>query len=346
MPRKRNRDNNGFPSGWRWMNGKIRYRVPKGCESYWDGKKQFTLGKTLNEAYRVWSERLGNTQDANTVGDLLQRYFREISSKKPPQSIKSDRRCYNELTKAFHNVPINEITALDIYRYIDKRSAKIAARREKAMLSHAYTKAIEWGYIAKHPFKGEVRLEGEKARDRYITDAEYEKILAMKPKRKKGDPIVTIQAYLRLKMLLGLRQGDMLRLSQFRGKIGDIIPITTQKTGKKIEIEVTAAVYDELKACMAIRPRDLAPWLFCNRLGKPYFSKDGEASGWQSNWQRFKKRVKDELGIDGFTEHDFRAKVGSDAPTKERAQELLTHDNVATTVRAYRRRPERLKPVK
>lgn len=346
MPRKRNRENAGFPTGWKWSHGAIYYNVPRGLESLWDGKKTFRLGSSVMEAYITWAQRLGSSHEARTVGDLLVRYLREITYAKPPQSRKSDLRSYKILYETFHDTPINAITPLDIYKYLDKRSAKIAGRREKAMLSHAYTKAVEWGYVERHPFRGEVRLEGEEARTRYVTDDELAQIMNLKPK-KKGDPLLTIQAYLRLKMLIGLRQGDMLRLPQFRGKIGDIIPLTTQKTGKRIELEVTEAVHLALRDCMAVRPKDIAPWLFCNRLGKPYFNdQTGDASSWQSNWQRFKKRVKDELGIEGFTEHDFRAKVGSDQPDAESAQKLLTHDSVATTRRAYRRKPERIRPVR
>lgn len=41
-----------------------------------------------------------------------------------------------------------------------------------------------------------------------------------------------------------------------------------------------------------------------------------------------------------FTEHDLRAKVGSDAESLERAQQLLTHASASTTKRIYRRKPE------
>ena len=57
-----------------------------------------------------------------------------------------------------------------IYQYVDKRDYKIAAHREIEVLSHAYTKAVEWGLIDRHPFKGEVRLKGGKPRDRYVED--------------------------------------------------------------------------------------------------------------------------------------------------------------------------------
>jgi hypothetical protein len=32
------------------------------------------------------------------------------------------------------------------------------------VFKHAFTKAVEWGLIRRHPFKGEVRLKGIKPR--------------------------------------------------------------------------------------------------------------------------------------------------------------------------------------
>jgi integrase len=79
-------------------------------------------------------------------------------------------------------------------------------------LSHALTKAVEWGYIDRHPFKGEVRLKGEKARTRYVEDWEVVECLSLKPLRKTGS-VLAAQAYIRLKPLTGMRRGDMLRLT-------------------------------------------------------------------------------------------------------------------------------------
>jgi integrase len=40
---------------------------------------------------------------------------------------------------------------------------------------------------------------------------------------------------------------------------------------------------------------------------------------------------------EGFTEHDLRAKVGSDAESLEKARALLQHADARTTARVYRR---------
>jgi hypothetical protein len=47
-----------------------------------------------------------------------------------------------------------------------------------------------------------------------------------------------------------------------------------------------------------------------------------------------------------FTGHDFYAKCASDAETLEHARTLLSHADARTTEAIYRRKPERVKPLK
>ena len=80
-------------------------------------------------------------------------------------------------------------------------------------------------------------------------------------------------------------------------------------------------------------------------MGEGYFNEEtGLPSGWSSMWQRFMARVLKETRVtESFTDHDIRAKAGSDAGSLEDARALLQHANSATTERTYRRLPERVK---
>jgi hypothetical protein len=44
MPRARNNENRGYQKSWRFRYGAYCYRVPKGQEHLWNGKKEFLLG--------------------------------------------------------------------------------------------------------------------------------------------------------------------------------------------------------------------------------------------------------------------------------------------------------------
>ena len=148
---------------------------------------------------------------AETIDQLLDRYAREVVPTKAPRTQTENIRYIAALRQVFGDLAIADMKPQLVYRYVDKRSAKIAAHREMEVLSHAFTKAVEWGYIDRHPFKGEVRLQGEKPRDRYVEDWEVLECLALDSRRKKGS-VLAIQAYIRIKLMTGMARSDLLRL--------------------------------------------------------------------------------------------------------------------------------------
>lgn len=363
MPRKRSKDNKGLPARWRHTHGGYYYQVPPGLEHLWDGKKTFRLGAKLNEAYQAWASRLGRVDQAKTIGQLLDRYALEVIPAKSAASQTSNRNQLQMLRRVFGEHPLLPFAPQLVYQYVDKRSVKkkdpdtgkvtggkIAAHREIELLSHAYTKAVEWGYIDRHPFKNEVRLKGEAPRDRYVEDWEIVEALSLDSKRKKGS-VLMIQAYLRLKLLTGMAQGDLLRLQESQLKedgIHNQRHKTVNSTGKKTIYEWSPELKVAIAMAKASRPVHISPFLFCNRDGQTYVDEvTGRASGWKSMWQRFMVRVIKETKVtQQFTEHDLRAKVASDAETLEHARSLLAHADSRTTDRIYRRKAEVVKPMR
>jgi len=95
------------------------------------------------------------------------------------------------------------------------------------------------------------------------------------------------------------------------------------------------------------RPPCLSPYLFCELDGTCFVHDDGKAPNWNNIWQNFMAKALEKTDLtERFTEHDMRAKVGSDAESLERANQLLTHSDMRLTKRIYRRKPERIKPTK
>ena len=215
------------------------------------------------------------------------------------------------------------------------------------MLSAAFTKAVQWGLIKAHPFKGEVRLKGEAPRNRYVEDWELIETLALPSRRKKGS-VGMVQAYLRIKLMTGLRQRDLLLLtmSDIQDDGIHVTPSKTAKTtGKSVIFEWSSELKAAVDAAKAIRPA-ISPYLFCNKFGACYVDiEKGTAGDWNNIWQKFMARLLKETEItERFTEHDLRAKVASDAESLERAKQLMTHSDAKMTERVYRRKPERIKP--
>lgn len=342
MPRRRKQVNKGLPSRWDHTHGAYYYRVPPGREAQWDGKKRFRLGATLSDAFRAFAERVEKTFTVRSISTLLDRYVLEVVPTKAPKTAYDNRAAIKRLRAVFGEMGLREIAPSDVYRYVDLRKKPTAAKREIEVLSHAFTKAVEWGIINRHPFKGEVRLKGAKPRERYVEDWEIVECLSLPAMRKRGS-VFALQSYIRLKLLTALRRGDMLRLRVASCR-DDGIHVATHKTGKRVVYEWTPERRAAVDSARAARPVDISPFLFCNARGESYLNEaTGTASGFNSMWQNFMTRVLKETKVsERFTEHDLRAKCASDAETLEKARALLAHVDTKMTLRVYRRKPERV----
>lgn len=352
MSRPRKKENQGLPARWVLHHGAYYYRVPPGQEHAWDGKKKFRLGDTLPSAYRVWADRIGRYDKAKNIGQLLEQYALEVIPAKAPATQTQNIAALKPLREHFATAPLTAIKPAIVYAYLRRRSsARTGAKREIEVLSHALTKAVEWGYIDRHPFAWQMRIEGDEPRDRYVEDWEIDECLSLESRRKKGS-VRAAQAYIRIKRITGMARGDLLRLRPGMDFKEDGIHIQRHKTAKKTGKRTVYLWTDELRAAvdaaLAARPVHISPWLFCTLRGECYINEEtGRAGGWESLWRGFMGRVLTETKVtERFTEHDIRAKAASDAETLEQAQALLSHASPSTTKRIYRRRPEKVKPVR
>lgn len=357
MSRRRNKSNKGLPARWRHRHGAYYYRVPLGLESQWDGLTEYRLGTTLADSATEWAKRMRSAERPTVyVRELLERYAIEVIPTKAAATQRGDNLALVNLRKVFGDMRLEDLEPRHVYKYVDTRVNRQGEKShstgvfEIRVFKHAFTKAVEWGLIPRHPFKGEVRLKGAKPRSRYVEDWEIIEALALVPKRKSGS-VLMLQAYIRVKLLVGIRRGDMLRI-----RMSDITDAgitvrphkTANTTGLTRTFEWSPALRAAVDMALAARPIDIAPWLFCTKHGEGYFDEQtGQASGWDSMWQRFMARLLDETKItERFTEHDLRGKVGSDAESLERARQLLGHADSKITERVYRRKPELVRPLR
>jgi integrase len=355
MGRRRNPENSGLPTRWILEHGMYFYRVPRGLEDRWGGKTKFPLGRDLAKAYQEFGRRCQHAVSVKSVGDLLDRYALEVVPTKAKTSQANNAAALQRLRGVFAEAPITALKPRHVYRYVDERIEivdgkernRVAAHREIEVLSHAYTKAVEWGLIDRHPFLGQVRLQGEKPRDRFIEDWEVVEMMSLDSKRKKGS-VLMIQAFIRLKLLTGLRRGDLLRItmSDIKDDGIHVVPHKTLRTSTRTRIY--AWVLDgkdtgrraAVEACKAARPC-LSEFLFCQRGGTGYVKENGKSEGFDSVWQRFVDRVVAETKVtERFTDSDVRAKAGSEQESLAAAQRLLGHTDPAITRKVYFRKPE------
>lgn len=341
-PKPRRPENRGYPKRWRWKCGAWRYRVPEGLEHLWDGKREFKLGRTDVEAYKTWADRLQLHQQASTAGELLERYQQQVVPTKAPRTQRANNESIKRLRKVFGHMLIQALKPVHAYQYLDlRREHPTSANRDIEVLSHAYTKAIEWGLTEVHPIKGKVVSHGERPRDRYVEDWELIEALGVANR--------VVRAYIGVKLLTGLRRVDVLSLRTPDLK-EDGIHVkprkTARTTGKKLIISWSDELRHAVNEALAVRPRDIAPWLFCTRTGEPYIRPDRSANAFDSLWQRFMDKALKETRLEvRFQERDLRAKTASDMPL-ELATALLGHADARLTQRVYRRRPDVVKPLK
>lgn len=354
-PKKRNKENKPLPERWRLRRGKYWYRVPPGLEHEWDNKKEFLLGLTLSEAYKVWAERIQpSTADLRTMSQVFDRYLLEVIPEKAFKTQESNLISIRKLRPVFEMMQPQNIKPSYAYKYHDvtaKKRGKTAARHDIQVLRHVLTKCVEWGVIDLNPLMGQIRLEGGKPRTRLVEDWEITECLNLKPKIK-SRAVVLAKLYIQLKLMTGLSRIDLLQL-----KLSDLkedgIHSQRQKTknttGKRLIIIWTDELIELIEEIKQLSPYRIGDvYLFVTRLGKPYFNPETmKCNAFDSLWQRFMQRVMTLTKVtERFHEHDLRAKAASDSETLEEASERLGHATTETTKRVYRRKPTTVTPLK
>lgn len=318
-----------WPPRWTQDRGVIYYRTRPAERHLWEGRSFFPLGRTEPEAWRTWYARTADTPSGGleTLGDAIDRYAREVLPDRAESTQRDYRRALQLLRNVFGHMRPSDLAPRHVYAYMDRRPG-VAGNRERAVLSSVLSYAVRWGMLDRNPVR-EVRRSPERPRDRYVTDDEVAAFLEHAP------PM--IRAYVRLKLLTGLRQGQLLGLRRVDWD-AERAELTAPATkGGRATVyqgpELRDAVAAIREAC-ANGSAVASVWLIPSRTGRRYTS-----DGFRSIWQRAMRRYCDAGGV-RFSEHDLRAKVASDAEAAH-AQALMGHRSQITE-RVYRRKPNRV----
>lgn len=354
MTRRRMATNRKLPERWRFKNGAYRYRVPPGLEAAWDGKTEFRLGRTEAEAYAEWAKRVQLTDlgSVSTIGQGLQRYLVEVVPAKAARTQIGNRDSITRLIAVFGDMIILDFKPTHAYAYRDRMSKRslVMANHDLEVLSHAFTKFIEWGLREDHPMVGgRFRKIKPPPRTRLVTPEEVQCLMGLTPHRRRDDGVRVVQAYIELKRLTSKRQTELLRLRVADAR-EDGLYITLSKTVKKTGVPTqiinwTPELQRVWKAVLRARPVDISQYAFCTKRGKSYLREDGTCPAFKSLWQRVMARAVREGGLkERFMERDLRAETLTRLKTVQEAQALAGHADARTTRSIYRRKPERVDP--
>lgn len=295
-------------------------------------RKWTALGSNRARALLEWARIEGAMPDpaVRTFEAVSQRYEREVIPTKAVRTQRDNLKELDKLRAVFGRMLIDAIKPHHVRGYLDARgqTAKARANREKALLSHLYNKAREWGYTdSPNPCQG-VKGFTESGRDRYVTDAEF---LAV---RAHADP--TLQDAMDLALLTGQRPADVLKIKRADLRDGALF-VAQNKTGAKRAIEVVGELAEVIER-IANRTRERhSDYLIQDDNGRPL--------SMLAMRGRFDK-ARRAAGVN-FQFRDIRAKTASDTGDLGHSQRLLGHKNRDMTEHYVRaRKGEKVKPLR
>ncbi len=325
MGRKRT-VNKGLPKGLHLKDGRF-YHVDSSKLRKWT-----PLGADRLQALVAWARMEGTEPDpeARTFAAVAARYTREIVPGKAPRTRRDNATEMERLNAVFGKVLIDSIKPFHVRQYMDKRGeqAKARANREKALLSHMFNKAREWGYTdAPNPCQG-VKGFTESGRDRYVTDSEFNAVLEV------AHP--TLKDAMNLALLTGQRPADILKIQ--RADIRDgALWITQNKTGTKRAIELTGELGQVVENLIERKRDQISPFLIQDDNGQPI--------GPHTLRSRLDKARK--IAGVSFQFRDIRAKTATDTGDLAHSQSLLGHKKRDMTEHYVRRHSgQRVKPLR
>ncbi len=238
-------------SGWRAEIQRRGIRVSRVCRT--------------RQAAEAWARQVEIEIDAGryrpaagkTVADLLERYAREVSSKKRGARWEAIRLRIL-LRDPLAQVPLERLAAPDIAAWRDRRLREVSAatvRREWTLLRHAFRIAQEeWHWIAEHPMRTVKPPPKQPARQRRISDEEVERILwaaGWQPDRPPETVTERVAAAFVFALETAMRAGEIVGLTWDRVH-GSHVHLPRTKNGNPRDVPLSSrarAILDHLRGC-------------------------------------------------------------------------------------------------
>lgn len=329
-------------------------KKPGGIYYYYDmgGKprKEVPLGNDYVVAVKKWAELEGNitkVSAAVTLKDLADKYRKDVI---PGKSDKSQRENHYQLNSIINffgaDAPIDAIKPLHVRQFMDyRKDSPSSVNREKALLSHMFNMAREWGITdMPNPCTG-IKGFTEKGRsDIYTEDEVFSAVYEM--------ACQTVKDMMDLLYLTGQRPSDVLKMSETDITNGKL-KVSQNKTGKRLLIDIEGQLDIVLKRISArkadFKVRTLR--LVCNEYGKPIGLNAIRKRFNEAKVLAAKKRKSLADEILTFNLQDLRAKAGTDKLEASgnivMAQRQLGHTTVGMTEHYIReRKGDSVKPTK
>lgn len=303
--------------------------------------KWYPLGREYGPALVKYADFVGKPPEVTTVKDAVWHYIESRSSGKDKladTTLEGYRYSAVNVCAVFGHIALTDLTAANVYRYLTD-NGNVQANRDRSLLSAAYSHARRIGAFpkgAEDPTKELEYRNPETPRNRYVTDAELDAIIA------KASPKLGCIA--RFIELTGMRQGDALKV-RLSDLDDDGFTYLNTKGKKRQGLEWSRELEAVVETANRLWRRFGREYLFeSHPKGKHAARGPGPytPSGLRALWRVARAKA----GLTDVRLHDLRAKAGSDSGSDSDAQRLLGHADGKVTRRHYRRKIERVKPLR
>ena len=298
--------------------------------------KRITFGSDERVARAEYWKLVGRHTDKRALGPIMDAWLEEHAADIRPRTFDDYKACVANLKAAFGHMHPDDVETADLYDYDRARHVR-RARRELAVLGAVYRYAIKIRATRQNPCRDLERAPRRKKRTRCPEESEVD-AFAAHCLEKYSDQMMGL--YLRLKILVGLRLGDMLSLNSFMVKESSL-DVPNSKTGKVQQFLFvdrngeSTGLNELIDEILAHRPSHRTAALFRKRNGETY-----SVQGFKANWQR-RMRSYEAAGGLRFWEHDVRALAGTrvrEAMGNDAAQKVLAHSDPKQTMNYTDRR--------
>lgn len=336
--------NKNLPLRWAFKHGAYYYRPRADELDLFDGKAWFRLGHDYPSALRAFADRK-ELEYGELLSGAINRYRIEVLPRMKPNTQRNYGASLERIRKGLGHNRAAMIVPVVVYQYMDEVNKALGmnlANADLKVLASVLDYCVRWGMVSGNKIKGTVKSYGmrdgvKRARDRYIEDWELAAWQSV------ATPIQ--RAFAALVLLLGTRKCDTLRIKRSDDK-GDVLEVFNSKTQKKQAFNVTPALRAAIDAAKG-SCRISSVYIFSNQQGQCFVGDNDRCDSFDTSWRRSMARAIKETNLEvSFTRHDLRAKVGSDAESEQRAQQLLGHSTAAMTRKHYRRKITAIEPVR
>ncbi|MBL8505905.1 MAG: tyrosine-type recombinase/integrase [Methylobacillus glycogenes] len=312
-------------------------------------RKETSLGTNFAQAVIKWGELEGgnhNISNVMTLKTLAAQYLKDVLPSKAARTQTDNLLQLDRLIEFFgSDAPIDEIHAVHVRQYLDyRKDSPVSANRDKALFSHMFNKAREWGMTnAANPCTG-IKSFTENGRTIYVEDNVVSVVYA--------SACQPIKDAIDLAYLTAQRVSDTVAMSEADISNGKLA-VFQGKTSKKLRIDIVGELDALIKRIIArkvgYKVRTLQ--LICNEKGRALTINRLQIRFREAKARAVKANPHMKAEIEAFQFRDLRAKAATDKHEDTRditaAQKLLGHTTVGMTEEYLRdRRGESVKPTK